>query len=144
MEWQKSPEALARTFDAALPDDPRLERRKMFGYPCAFVGGNLFAGLHGPDVIIRLPEDARARLLAQPGARTFEPMAGRPMREYVVPPAALVADPPALRALIEESFAFAVELPPKEKAKRSRPPGKDRAIGEDKRRTRGASSRSRS
>ena len=38
MEWQKSPDDVARAFDAALPDDPRLERRKMFGFPAGFVG----------------------------------------------------------------------------------------------------------
>lgn len=115
MEWQKSPEELVQTFNAALPDDPRLERRKMFGYPCAFVGGNMFAGLHGPDLIVRLPEDARTRMLARPGARTFEAMAGRPMREYVVPPTELIASTAALQELLEESFGYAAALPPKEK-----------------------------
>jgi hypothetical protein len=33
--WRKSPDALIVLFDAALLDDPRVERRKMFGYPCA-------------------------------------------------------------------------------------------------------------
>jgi len=44
--WRKSPDDLIALFYAALPEDPRVERRKMFGYPCAFVGGNLFSGLH--------------------------------------------------------------------------------------------------
>lgn len=32
MQWQKTPADLNRAFDAALPDDPRLERRTMFGF----------------------------------------------------------------------------------------------------------------
>jgi len=37
MAWRKSPEPLIQLFDEALPDDPLIERRKMFGYPCAFI-----------------------------------------------------------------------------------------------------------
>ncbi len=44
--WKKSSPALIAYFDKALPDDPRVERRQMFGYPCAFVNGQLFTGLH--------------------------------------------------------------------------------------------------
>ncbi len=77
MELAKSPEALAETFHQALPEDPRIVRRKMFGYPSAVVGGHMFASLHGESVIIRLPDDARAELLARPNAKIFEPMAGR-------------------------------------------------------------------
>ncbi len=98
MEWQKSPETLVQTFTAALPDDPRIERRKVFGYPCAFVGGNMFAGLHAASIMVRLPGDAREKLLAEPGASIFEHMPGRPMREYVVVPPQLVAEPRTLSA----------------------------------------------
>jgi len=115
MEWQKSPAALIEVFDQVLPDDPRVERRQMFGFPCAFVGGNMFAGLYGPDVIVRLPEDARATVLALDGAHVFEPMAGRPMREYVVPPSKIVESPETLRAWVAQAFAYASMLPPKEK-----------------------------
>jgi hypothetical protein len=45
MVWQKSPAALIARFDELLPKDPRVARRKMFGYPAAFVNGRMFAGL---------------------------------------------------------------------------------------------------
>jgi hypothetical protein len=60
MAWEKSPESLIEAFHEALPDDDRIERRKLFGFPCAFVNGNMFTGLHQRDMIVRLPEDARA------------------------------------------------------------------------------------
>ena len=41
MAWKKAPAALIDLFGASLPDDPRIERRQMFGYPAAFVNGNL-------------------------------------------------------------------------------------------------------
>ena len=67
--WRKSPDDLIALFYAALPEDPRVERRKMFGYPCAFVGGNLFTGLHQEDVIVRLAEKDRLAVIDKQGAR---------------------------------------------------------------------------
>jgi TfoX/Sxy family transcriptional regulator of competence genes len=115
MEWEKSPEALVETFHQALPEDPRLVRRKMFGYPCAFVGGNMFAGLHRASIIVRLPDDERAKLLARPNATLFEPMAGRPMREYVVAPTEVGDNQAELRDWLEKAFDYATRMPAKEK-----------------------------
>jgi hypothetical protein len=42
--WKKSPPALVERFEAIVPALSGAERRKMFGYPAAFVGGNMFAG----------------------------------------------------------------------------------------------------
>ena len=123
MDWQKSPESLIQTFAEALPEAPTVERRKMFGFPAAFAGGNMFAGLHGNDVMVRLPEDARATLLGLTGAHLFEPMAGRPMREYVVLPPAVVADHGVLREWLDRGFQYASAMAPKEKTK---PAGKRR------------------
>jgi TfoX/Sxy family transcriptional regulator of competence genes len=125
--WRKSPEALAAAFRAALPAGPRVERRQMFGYPAAFVNGNLAAGLHQEQVIVRLPEAERKVLLAKPGARIFEPMPGRPMTEYVVLPPGLVAKAPALRSWIFKAVAYTRALPPK--VKRGRPAAKATAAG---------------
>jgi TfoX/Sxy family transcriptional regulator of competence genes len=114
MDWPKSPDSLIQTFSEVLPEVPTIERRKMFGYHAAFVGGNLFASLHGSDLVLRLPDDARAALLTQSGARVFEPMAGRPMREYVVLPPTIVADRPILREWVDRAFQHAAGLAPKE------------------------------
>src|SRR5262245_18459379 len=84
--WKKSPDELIKLFRAALPKDPRIEHRKMFGYPCAFVAGNLFTGLHQEDVIVRLGEDERRAAIVEEGAKIFEPIPGRLMREYLVVP----------------------------------------------------------
>jgi hypothetical protein len=34
-EWKKAPADLVESFHAVLPDDARVERRKMFGFDCA-------------------------------------------------------------------------------------------------------------
>lgn len=74
--WTKSPAELINRFHAALPKDPAVEPRKMFGFDCAFVNGNMFTGLHQADWMLRLPEADREALLAVPGARPFEPVQG--------------------------------------------------------------------
>lgn len=114
--WRKSPPVLVERFDAALPDDPRVARRSMFGYPAAFAdNGRLFAALHQDDLMVRLGEEERAQLLARPGAKPFEPMPGRRMREYVVVPAAMHGDLRSLRRWLAKSLAYAASLPPKPK-----------------------------
>ena len=43
MAWVKASQGLMDLFAESLPDDPRVERRKMFGYPSIFVGGKAAA-----------------------------------------------------------------------------------------------------
>ncbi len=114
MDWTKSPEALVDTFDEALPDDPRVQRRKMFGYPAAFVNGNMFASLHQADIVLRLDEARRSELTTRYGARPFEPMQGRPMKEYVVAPPALHEDHQLLARWLRSALDYTAALPAKE------------------------------
>jgi TfoX/Sxy family transcriptional regulator of competence genes len=111
--WRKSSPELIERFDAALPDDPRVERRQMFGYPAAFANGQLFTGLHQEDLMVRLGDVERAKLLALPGAKPFEPMPGRTMREYAVVPPALHANRRALRAWMAKALGYVFSLPPR-------------------------------
>jgi TfoX/Sxy family transcriptional regulator of competence genes len=113
MAWRKSPPELIAAFDAALPDDRRVQRRKMFGYPCAFTGGNMFTGLHQENLIVRLPEEERARLLREPGAAVFEPMPGRQMKQYVAVPPEVIEDGEELRGWMTIALDYAASLPPK-------------------------------
>ena len=54
MKTEKSSPQLEQIFEAAFPDDPRAERRKMFGFPSGVVNGNMFGGLFEHDVVLRL------------------------------------------------------------------------------------------
>jgi TfoX/Sxy family transcriptional regulator of competence genes len=113
-KWQKSPPELDKTFDAAFPDDPRAERKKMFGYPAGFVNGNMFGGLWQSEIVLRLSDADRARMSADYGAAPFEPM-GRPMKGYVTVPAAIAGDSNQLRDWLKRAFDHAASLPAKEK-----------------------------
>ncbi len=124
MKWRRPPEELVDQFLSLVPDDPGVEVRRMFGCPCFFWGGNMFAGIHQENLFVRLGDDERAALLALPGAQRFEPMPDRPMREYACVPPAMLADRPALEAWLAGSLAYVRTLPPKQKKPRTakRPP----------------------
>ncbi len=114
-KWKPAPVAAAKAFETATFGLPGSEPRKMFGYSCAFVKGNMFVGLHEAGMILRLPEGQRAEFLQLKGAEQFEPMPGRVMREYVVVPKILLDSPERLRTWVERSLTFVSSLPAKPK-----------------------------
>ena len=66
---------------------PGVSRSKMFGMSSVKVNGKAFAGLSGGTMTFKLGSEARQQALAIEGAKLFEPMAGRAMKEWVaVPP----------------------------------------------------------
>ena len=111
MPWEKTPTEILAAFDAAAPDDPRVERRPMFGYRALFLGGNMFAGTYQDKVVVRFGEERT--IAGATTAKTFEPMPGRPMKEYVVVPDVVVKSPAKLRAWVDKAHAYAKKLPAK-------------------------------
>jgi hypothetical protein len=62
---------------------------QMFGMPTLKADGKAIGGLTDEGMVFKLPdESAREQALSFEGAHLFEPMAGRPMREWVVVPTA--------------------------------------------------------
>ena len=104
-------------FRSILPDDPRITIRPMFGNISAFVNGNMFAGLFGNDLFVRVSEESRKELLEKKGASLLEPMKGKPMKEYVVIPKAWRNQPETVQLWVSRSLDWASRLPPK-KAKK--------------------------
>lgn len=98
--WKKSPPALVSRFQEALPRDPRLTPRSMFGFPAAFVAEGYFAGLHEDRVVLRLPADVLAATKALAKAERFAIMRGRPMKGWYVVPPAIAGDAKKLGALL--------------------------------------------
>ena len=99
-------------FKTAVPDDPRVSLRPMFGNLAAFANGYLFTGLFGDDVFVRQDDAGQARIVAD-GGGPFAPMPGRPMRDYVMLPSSSTHDATALSTAIAESLAHTMALPPK-------------------------------
>ena len=123
MKWQKSPQELVDLFASVMPGPPAVQRQ-MFGYPAGFVNGNMFMGLFQDQMILRLSEDGRQELIRKHGAKAFEPMPGRPMKEYVALPRTLMRDRKELTGWVSRALEYGGSLKPKSKAKK---PAKARA-----------------
>ena len=110
--FSKSPPELVERFSAVLDGYPDAVRKKMFGYPAAFVGGNMATGLFADHWVVRLP-DGEIAAAREAGAGPFEPMPGKPMKAFVVIPAADVDDDAAIRRWVERGLAHAASMPAK-------------------------------
>lgn len=117
---EKSSPEIVELFGRVAPNAPDVEHKTMFGYPSCFTGGNLFTGLHGNSMILRLNDSDRRQFLEAYGAQLFEPMPGRPMKEYVVVPDSLCANEPLLSTWIQKSLSHARAMPLKQPKKKSK------------------------
>jgi TfoX/Sxy family transcriptional regulator of competence genes len=86
----------------------------MFGYPACFINGNMFMGIFQDKMIVRLSDHERAELMHL-GAKPFEPLPGRAMREYVTVPAALLSNRVQLAELSAQALRYGSSLAPKNK-----------------------------
>lgn len=120
--WKKSPAELVDRFAAALPNDPAIVRKPMFGYPAAFANGNMVCGLFQDSVVVRLGKEGAASAVAQGRAQQFAPMPGRTMTGYVLVSAAETQDAKALAAWLQEALDFTLTLPKKEAMSRVKKP----------------------
>ena len=110
MQMPKPTEADRERFAALVPEAPGVEVKPMFGNLGAFVHGNMFMGLFGADVGLKLPEAEAAKLRRQPGAGPFGP-AERPMSGYVTLPAEWSGR--KAKPWIDKALAYVGRLPPK-------------------------------
>jgi TfoX/Sxy family transcriptional regulator of competence genes len=83
----------------------------MFSNLGAFVNGNMFMVIFGPDVGVKL-ESADERALRELGGQSFGP-AERPMSGYVSLPSTFTAA--TARPWVDRSIAYVSELPVKAK-----------------------------
>ena len=111
MEMPKPTAADLERFRSIVPDDPRVEVKPMFGNLGAFVQGNMFMGLFGSSIGLKLPASEAEALLAVDGAGPFGP-AERPMGTYVSMPPAIVGTPEGDR-WVAASLAYVGAMPPK-------------------------------
>jgi TfoX/Sxy family transcriptional regulator of competence genes len=107
-------------FEDLLPDDPRVLARPMFGNVAGFVNGNMFMGVLGDDVFVRLDEAAREELMRTEDAGHPELMEGRPMKEYVTLPEAWRDEPERARAWVARSVEWVADMSAKVGKKRKR------------------------
>jgi hypothetical protein len=112
--FTKSPPELVARFGAVLERYPDATRKQMFGYPAAFVGGNMATGLFADRWVVRLPDGEVAAARAA-GADGFEPVPGRAMKSFVAIPREDVEDDARIAAWVERGIACAAAMPAKKK-----------------------------
>ena len=101
-------------FHAVLPESPEVEVKPMFGNLGGFVNGNMFCGLFGADLGVRLTDPDDRTRIAEVGGGPFGPE-GRPMGGYLALPAGWRDEPgqPTAREWVARAFRQARALPPK-------------------------------
>jgi TfoX/Sxy family transcriptional regulator of competence genes len=112
MTMPKASDSAKAAFQKLLPKDPAITTRPMFGNLSAFVNGNMFSGVFGDDLFVRVSDEEQARIRKQ-GGKPFEPMAGRAMAGYVLVPPGWQKKPDAARAYVMTALSWSRVLAPK-------------------------------
>lgn len=105
-------EALAERVRDVLALRAGLTERRMFGGLAFMIGGNMACGVHGDELIVRLPPDEAEAALAEPGARPFD-YTGRPMKGWLFVAAEALEPEEELASWVDAGADFAASLPPK-------------------------------
>lgn len=106
----KPSEAAKAAFAKLVPGEPAVTLKPMFGQLSAFVNGNMFCGIFGEELVVRLPDEEIAKVKKQ-GGQDFEPVAGHRMTGYVIVPGAWRERPPS--SLVKRALEEARKLPAK-------------------------------
>lgn len=112
MKMPKAGEPVKAAFQKLLPADPAVTTRPMFGNLSAFVNGNMFAGVFGDDLFVRVSDDDQAKIRKQ-GGKPFEVMPGRAMVGYAMLPSGWQKKPDAARTWVMQALAWSRTLPSK-------------------------------
>jgi TfoX/Sxy family transcriptional regulator of competence genes len=111
MQMPKPSAADMDRFRSIVPDDPRVQVKPMFGNLGAFVNGNMFMGLFGADIGLKLAPADATTLSAIEGSGPFGP-AERPMGGYVTLPPSMIGTPDGER-WVAAALDHVGAMPPK-------------------------------
>ena len=112
MKMPRPSDEAKAAFSKLVPDEPAVTLKPMFGQLSAFVNGNMFCGIFGEELMVRLPE-AEIDAVKKQGGRDFEPMAGHKMGGYVIVPGDWRAKPAPALALVKKALAHTRAMPAK-------------------------------
>ena len=110
MQMPRPTEADKDRFRTLVEPLAEVEVKPMFGNLGAFVHGNMFAGLLGSSVGVKLDEASLAELRELPGTGPFGP-GDKPMGGYAALPPDLPED--EARTWLDRARAHVATLPPK-------------------------------
>jgi TfoX/Sxy family transcriptional regulator of competence genes len=113
MRWSTPSQTLLELLERSLVGVD-FQRRKMFGQFALFLNGNMLGGVFEETIFLRYPPTEQEKLFEKlDEVSRFEPTKGRAMREYVVIPDSVFADPEIRQALLDRAVSYVEQLPPK-------------------------------
>jgi hypothetical protein len=116
MEMAKASDEAKEHFRSVVPNTPEVVVKPMFGNLGAFVNGNMFAGLFGSTIGVKLSDADRQELESTERTVPFGPPE-RPMGGYTGLPEVWNAegdgDDARAKAWAEKAFEYVSGLPPK-------------------------------
>src|SRR3954451_5445821 len=112
MQVLRPTEADKERFRALVPVGSTIEVKPMFGNLGAYVNGNMFMGLFGSAIGLKLSDTDRVTLLAVDGAGPFGPPE-LPMAPYVTLPSAWRTRRKETAVWIARSLEYVGAMPPK-------------------------------
>jgi TfoX/Sxy family transcriptional regulator of competence genes len=118
-EYRDRLEVLLAPTIAALPAGVTVEIKHFFSGAAAFANDRICISLIGVGLAMKLPQDGRARLMAD-GAKPLRYFPKAPLKkQYVVLPEAVENDPERLGFWARQSIDYVLTLPaPKRKQKK--------------------------
>ncbi|MDO8732674.1 MAG: TfoX/Sxy family protein [Actinomycetota bacterium] len=113
MQIPKPSDEAKAQFRALIPAAPGVEVKAMFGNLGAFVNGNMFAGLFGDSLGVKLLDlSSRDELTAIEGTGPYGPVE-RPMGGYIALPTDWASTLSATASWVERAMLEVSALPPK-------------------------------
>ena len=95
--------------------------RPQFGCTVYFKNGNMFTGVKGHEVFLRLSKEDQKLIMAESDeVQPFEPKPEFFMKEYVALPETKLGDPDFIMKWLSRSYEYVSALPPKVVKKRKR------------------------
>jgi TfoX/Sxy family transcriptional regulator of competence genes len=98
-------EKLATRIRAIVGRRSGVSEKQMFGGLAFLVGGNMFCGVVGSELMVRVGPDAYEATLARPHARQMD-FTGRTMKGLVYVSPEGIASADGLRAWVDQGFRF--------------------------------------
>ena len=105
-------EKLAARIRTALQDRSDVVEKQMFGGVAFMVNGNMSVGVHGDELIVRIPPETTESALKEAGVRIFD-ITGRPMKGWLLVGGAGIEKAAALSKWVGRGLDFAGSLPKK-------------------------------
>ncbi len=115
-KWQKPSEETIAIYQNIVARLDGVEKRTMFGCPCAFVNGYMFFGVYHDQLFLRMNDEQREQLNQIMPVKSFSPT-GKVMKAYIDIPDEIINDREKLLALVQNALHPAQVLPPKKTKK---------------------------